>query len=408
MHTQRKSIKSFFFKNFFVLCLIILGGLSLCLLLDHHQSEFTVSVLEVAFVFYALVTYLWTKSTRVPVILVIRWLSLLYIVLSYIYAVVYKDRNVLDFMLIYKCFIYLFFLTFLTEKTLISFRTTNNFFYILLGLFLMKYLAMIIIMKEFRPTLYMENNFELMLIYALYLVRYAVTKEKYLHFLALVGLITILSLSRASLLMYSVLVLFVIYDSFKKTRVFIIPGAMIVLGGVVYYIFAQRSDSLEDVDRYKFMLVWWDNVKDWNLLQWLVGAERITPLNAYSCKVMGYFIALFSYGHDGTCYSVVLHSFLFRIIYDHGVLGLFFVVGATYLLLAKNGVQVKIILPFIAIVIVNGMSVSSFNNLFFAISMVFLMCTNVSFSDQELPGADDEEDDGEGRELNLATDLKNI
>ncbi|WP_442589224.1 hypothetical protein ACSBL2_24715 [Pedobacter sp. AW31-3R] len=396
MQKERQTVKSFFFKNFFVLCLVILGLTSLCLLLDHHQSEFTVSVLEVTFMFYAVASYLWTRGTDSPLMITIRWSSFFYVVISYVYAVVYKERNVLDFIMIYKCFFYLFFLTFLSGKTLIAFKTTNWMFIILLGLFILKYVALIVIMKEDRPTLYMENNFELMLIYALFLVRYSATKGKYLHFLGLVGLITILSLSRASLLMYSVIVLFVIYDSFKKTRVFFIPGAIMVLGAVVYYIFTQRDANLEEVDRYKFMLVWWSNIHDWNILQWLVGAERITPLSAYSCRVMGYFVNLFSYAHDGSCYSVVLHSFLFRIIYDHGLLGLVFVVGSTWALMAKNKVAPKIILVFITIVLINGLSVSSFNNLFFAISMVFLMTTNMEFPKEEEAQEQIEEKETEG------------
>jgi hypothetical protein len=229
----------------------------------------------------------------------------------------------------------------------------------------------------------MENNFELMFVYALYLIRYTVTKEKYLWWLAFAGVITILSLSRSSLLMYSVLVLFVIYDSFKKTRVFIIPGAMMVLGVAVYMIFSTRSDSLEDVDRYRFMLVWWSQVKDWDLFSWLFGAPRISRLSSDACSYMSYFRMMFSRSGDGTCYSVVLHSFLLRIIYDHGILGLVFVVWAVYQCLVKSGIRKDVILVFITIVIINGLSVSSFNNLFFAISMVFLMTTNVTFLEEE-------------------------
>ena len=238
---------------------------------------------------------------------------------------------------------------------------------------------MILVMHDDRPLMFMENNFELMFIYALYLVRYSVTKTRCFQLLGLVGLITILSLSRSSLLMYSVLVLFVIYDSFKKTRIFFIPGAVLLLGGIIYYVFSQRSSSLEDIDRYRFMLVWWSNVMDWPFWQWLVGAERITPLSVESCSTMSYFVNLFSYDQDGTCYSVILHSFIFRIIYDHGILGLIFVIGTTYILLIKNNVKTLISVTFIAIVLLNGLSVSSFNNLFFAISMLFLMSTNIEF-----------------------------
>ena len=380
IYRQVKNLKSLFFQNFFVATLVILGCISTGLLLTKHQADFSVYVLEATFMIYAALGFWWSKKNpAIPVIIAIRWSSFLYILFSYIYAVGWQGANVLDFLLIYKCFVYLFFLTFLVGKQFMSFVTTNRALVIIFSLFFLKYLFAIVIRGHPRPILYMENNFELMFVYALYLIRYMVTKEKYLYWLAFAGLITILSLSRSSLLMYSVLVLFVIYDSFKKTRVFIIPGALMVLGIAVYMIFSARSDSIEDVDRYRFMLVWWSQVKDWDLFSWLFGSPRISRLSSGACSYMNYFKMMFSKSGDGTCYSVVLHSFLLRIIYDHGILGLVFVIFAVYQCLVKSGIRRDVILVFITIVIINGLSVSSFNNLFFAISMVFLMTTNITF-----------------------------
>lgn len=384
MYKQVKSLKSFFFQNFFVGTLIILGLISTGLILTKHEAEFSVLILEGTFMVYAALGFWWTKRSQpITPILAIRWLSFFYILLSYFYAVGINGANVLDFLLIYKCFVYLFFLTFLAGKELMTFVTTNKLMLIIFGLFFLKYLAAILIAHEDRPILYMENNFELMFVYALYLIRYSVNKKKYLWWLAFAGVITILSLSRSSLLMYSVLVLFVIYDSFKKTRVFIIPGAILVLGVIVYVIFSARSSSLEEVDRYRFMLVWWTQVDDWNIFQWLFGAPRVSRLSSGACSYMNYFKMMFSRSGDGTCYSVVLHSFLLRIIYDHGILGLVFVIYASYQCLIKSRVRKDITWVFITIVLINGLSVSSFNNLFFAISMVFLMTTNVRFPEQE-------------------------
>jgi hypothetical protein len=374
-----KTIKSLFFKEFFPLVLVGIGLISFGLLLKKHDLDYGMSLMECVLMLYAIASYLWARSKQITVVVFIRWACFSYIALSYLYAVVYKQANVLDFLLIYKSFIYLYFLTFLAGRKLMSFNSINRLTLLLFGIFFFKYFVMVALGLSARPIVYAENNFELMLLYALYMIRYSVTKEKYLHLLAFVGIITILSLSRSSLLMYSVLFLFVIYDSFKKLRVFFIPGALIILGGIVVYIFAQRSDSLEDVDRYRFMLVWWTNVQDWNILQWMVGSERITPLSAYSCGMMNYFKTLFSYSNNGTCYSVILHSFIFRVLYDHGVLGFLFIIWSTYTMLIKSKVRKDMIWVFIVIVLINGLSVSSFNNLFFAISMVFLMSTNMEF-----------------------------
>lgn len=384
MYKQVKSLKSFFFQNIFVITITSLGLVSIALLLTKRQAEFTEYTLEALFMIYAFLGFWWTKKQKIiPSIIFIRWASILYLILSYFWAVMYKGANVQDFLLIYKFIIYFFFLTFLTGKELMTFNGTNRVFMIALGLFSTKYLLAIVVKGENRPILFMENNFELMFIYALFLVRYTVTKEKSLMLLAFAGVITILSLSRSSLLMYSVLVLFVFYDTFKKTRVFIVPGAILVLGVVAYVVFSQRSDSLEDVDRYRFMLVWWSQVKDWNIFEWLFGAPRISRLSSGACSYMNYFKMMFSRSGDGTCYSVVLHSFLLRVIYDHGILGLVFIIYACYQLLVKSGVRKDVSWVFITIVLINGLSVSSFNNLFFAVSMVFLMTTNVRFPEQE-------------------------
>jgi len=390
LQTQGNNLKAFYFQNIFIVVLVTLALVSSLLLMTKHQAAWTENVLEATFMSYALVCYWWAKrDVRFSGILLIRWLSFLYVVGSYIYAIHYNNANVFDFLKIYKCYIYLFFLTFLTDKRLMTFAGANRLITILFSLFFLKYILMIATGRSFRPIVYMENNFELMFLYALYLIRYTVTKKNYLFLLGLVGLITVLSLSRSSLLMYSVLVFFVIYDSFKKTRVFIIPGAAIVLGVVVYYIFTQRSSSLEQVDRYRFMLVWWSNVNNWNFWQWMVGADRITPLSPQSCSYMNYFKMMFSYKEDGTCYSVVLHSFIFRVLFDHGILGFASLMYSVYLLLVRSKVRKDVTLVFLTIVLLNGLSVSSFNNLFFAISMVFLMTTNTEYQLEEAKEQDD-------------------
>jgi hypothetical protein len=92
---------------------------------------------------------------------------------------------------------------------------------------------------------------------------------------------------------------------------------------------------------------------------------------------------LFSRSGNGTCYSVVFHSFLLRAIFDHGILGLVFIIFSAYKLLVVSGVRKGAAVVFVAIVIINGLSVSSFNNLFYAVSTVFLMATNTEFPEEE-------------------------
>lgn len=354
-----------------------MGIVSLAFLLVRKQAGPMISGLEGLLVIYCGGAFLWAKSRRTDSILIVQVSLFLYIILSWLYAVIYNKANLLDFLMIYKSFIYLFLLTFLANKRLMTAKGVINFYSILLVIFFLKYLLAFVLGTDDRPVVYEENNFELMLLYALFLVRYSVTRDKYLPILAVLGIITLLSLSRSSLLMYSILVMYVYYSSFRKTWMFILPIASVLLGVLVYYIFSQRSESLEEIDRFKFLTIFITEVRGWNIWQWLVGNERITPLSYYSCADMSYFQRLFSFSGDGSCYSVVLHSFLLRVILDHGLLGLVFIVYSTWLMLRKSGITNEIAVVFISIVLINGLSVSSFNNLFFAISMVFMMTTNL-------------------------------
>lgn len=370
-------MKAFIFTKLFIIVMGGMGLISLAFLLVRKQADPMLTGLEGLLVLYCGASFLWARSKRIDSVLILQGSLALYLVGSWVYAVVYRQANVLDFLMIYKSFVYLFLLTFLTNKRLMTARSVINFYTVLLGIFLLKYLLAFVLGTDDRPIVYEENNFELMLLYALFLVRYRITSEKYLLIMGVLAVITLLSLSRSSLLMYSLLVLYVFIKSFPKTWVFIVPVASVMMGVMIYYIFSQRSGSLEEIDRYKFMLVFWSEVRDWNAWQWLTGNERITPLSYYSCADMSYFKRLFSYSGDGTCYSVVLHSFLLRVILDHGLLGLIFIIYATWLMLSKSGMEKDALFVFLAIVVINGLSVSSFNNLFFAISMVFLMTTNV-------------------------------
>lgn len=371
-------MRAFIFTKLFIIVMGGMGLISLAFLLVRKQADPMLAGLEGLLVIYCGAAFLWARSKRMDSVLILQGSLALYLIGSWLYAVVYRQANVLDFLMIYKSFAYLFLLTFLTNKRLMTARSVVNFYTVLLVIFFLKYLLAFVLGTDDRPIVYEENNFELMLLYALFLVRYRITSENYLLIMAVLAVITLLSLSRSSLLMYSVLVLYVFIRSFPRTWVFIVPAASAILGVVIYYIFSQRSGSLEEIDRYKFMLVFWGEVKGWNVWQWLAGNERITPLSYYACADMSYFKRLFSYSGDGTCYSVVLHSFLLRVILDHGLLGLIAIIYATWLMLRKSGMQNDAIFVFVAIVVINGLSVSSFNNLFFAISMVFLMTTNMT------------------------------
>jgi hypothetical protein len=180
--------------------------------------------------------------------------------------------------------------------------------------------------------------------------------------------------------MYSIVFFFVINKKIDtmnnnakiyKTILFLAGFIFIFL--LIFLVFSSRGDNIEKIDRYKFMLIFFQETHDWSFFQYLTGAPRITSLSDLASKQLSFYEGLFSYAGDGNCYSVILHSYLLRIIFDHGIIGLVCVIFFTYEILKMSCIDKKIIWVTISILIFNGLSVSSFNSVFFPISMIFMM-----------------------------------
>jgi hypothetical protein len=270
---------------------------------------------------------------------------------------------------------------FAIDKEIFSKTTMLKFINIIYVIFFVKYLACWILNFRIRPTVYVENNFEVMFVSTLYLIRYLLTKNNQLKFLFFLGAIILLSMSRSAILMYLMIFLFVIKERLNKVNrtaiyktICFSAGLLLVLL-LVFLVFVNRGESIEETDRYGFMSIFLYETQDWNFFQYIIGAPRITPLSDFTASRLSWCEDLFSFSGNGTCYSVILHSYILRILFDHGIIGLIYVVFFTYEILKMNRIDTKIIYILISIFLLNGLSVSSFNSVFFPISMIFLMGT---------------------------------
>lgn len=333
------------------------------------------SIIEVVFFVYAL--FVFQMSVKSIKYLLLAFLTMAYILVSFIYAVLFDGANLLDFLMIYKAFIYLFVLLLISKKKIIEFDHLTRFYSVLIFLFLFKYLFLQILSLSDRPTLFVENNFELMFLYALYILIYDRQGIFKLKDISLLGLITILSLSRSSIVIFIALMGYLYVRTMPLKKLIILMPLIIVLGvGVIVLVFAGRSESsIEEIDRYKFFLVFLDNVKDWEVIDFFVGADRISPLSVQSCETLSFYKNLFSFEKDGTCYSVILHSYILRAIYDHGLFGLLFIALIWYLILKDSGIKVDLSILFVFLMLLNGISVSSFNNIFAVLGMAIMLTT---------------------------------
>jgi len=154
-------------------------------------------------------------------------------------------------------------------------------------------------------------------------------------------------------------------------------GIGFILFGVVIAVFIDRLDgrAVESIDRFKFLNNFVIETKGWRLIDYIIGAPRLSPLSENVCDNLRYYSSLFSLSGDGSCYAVIFHSYILRAIFDHGVLGLLMLFYVVFYKLKISGYTQKDSLVFIAVLLLNGLSVSSFNSVYFVLVYVMFILT---------------------------------
>lgn len=297
-----------------------------------------------------------------------------YVMSCFIIMRLTQPSDTLDFIQAYKSFLYIIPLSFIIRKHHFNPYQIKFMFYALLLMFSMKYIYSRIFNFDDalakRPGIFTENNYELILLIILfYLASPSLEKLRTITFVFLAFLV-IISGSRSALL-----ALLVVYTSvyIKRINYKIIISASVLVGlGIIFaYIFSERlaGGSVEDIDRYRFFMVFLDETKNWSIFNYLLGSLPITPLSMSSCTTLYYYQSLFSHSGDGSCYSVILHSYLLRVIFDQGLLGLLFVLAFIFYGLTKAGYSTRQKLCLVGVLIASGLSVSSLNSVYSAISL---------------------------------------
>ncbi|WP_212748120.1 hypothetical protein, partial [Pseudoalteromonas sp. S3178] len=80
-------------------------------------------------------------------------------------------------------------------------------------------------------------------------------------------------------------------------------------------------------------------ISGWGWQEYLIGSQTLTAMPESVCTRLQYYQSLFSAGKPGVCYSVILHTYLTRAIFDHGFLGLLFIFLAVNQLLKLSDVS---------------------------------------------------------------------
>jgi hypothetical protein len=258
-------------------------------------------------------------------------------------------------------------------------------------------LTFVVVGPGTRPGLFLENNFELALFSGLLITCYPhLGRFRGLLVLAL-GLLTVLAGSRSGSILFVIVVVFVITQSTKLNLLarYLLLLTVPIAGLVASAVFDARAAPSGSIDRLNFLGVFEGEVANWDFLDWTVGTWPITPLSSGGCRRLSYYENLFSSVGDGTCYSVIFHAFLMRVVFDAGILGLVLSFGVLLYTMRRAQVTWPVTLALLSIAIANSFSVSGPNSPYVVLPILLaIMTSRAATRSSNQSGAD--QDPGNG------------
>jgi hypothetical protein len=301
-------------------------------------------------------------------------LASFYVFLKVLLLLLYGSASLPDFVQAYKSYIYLVALAFVVRKAAFQGRRLARVTTFLVAAFLLKYAYSLVLGLADRPGIFIENNFELiMLIGLVHLAWPYLGSRQTVVFLGLAATVLISGSRSAALGLLCVYVGLYLRTSIRTWPLHI--AGVTAVGYAVLSVFTSRAadDGAVELDRLVFLNTFLYEVRDWPLWEFLTGSFPLTPLSPGSCASLSFYEILFSRTDPGTCYSVILHSFFLRGAFDHGVLGVVLLYALVWRGLRRSGTSVRDALSLLMLITVSGFSVSAFNNVFVAIVLAVAM-----------------------------------
>jgi hypothetical protein len=282
----------------------------------------------------------------------------------------------IDFIQAHKAYFYLLGLAFYVRRRLFYGPRLANVVTLLLIACLVKYGYSQLLGLDSRPGIYGENNYELIMIIGLFhLGSPYMGSRRPVLFVALTAVV-LLSGSRSAAL--ALVLLYAV--SYLRLRNRLWPLHVLGLGVVgvaVFALFAARDPGgVQTIDRYQFLQTFLYEVRSWPLWEFLTGSYPLTALSPESCSDLSFYASLFSHSTPGVCYSVILHSYLLRAVFDHGLLGLALLYVLLWMVLRRSGASRRDAVLLLGILTISGLSVSAFNNVFAAVTLAVALGLN--------------------------------
>ncbi|EOC7459410.1 hypothetical protein ACI7Y0_001781 [Vibrio cholerae] len=311
------------------------------------------------------------------------WIAIFFLLYIFINLALYLysgSGDIRDFLIVNKFIIYTLCVSLVLPKSLFSREFIQSFFQLLIFFFLVKYLASRIIGIE-RPSLFYESNFEVFFLTVIFSLNFLLQKHKSIFNTIIYIFIILLSGSKSGLFICFVTILYhyvLSYDEEIDIRSVIYKFFLSIPIFSLAYFIQDRFSSMDisKVDRFVFLSLYIDELKSWSLVNYLFGTYPITPLSRDTCSTLSYYESLFSQSGKFECFSVVLHSFILRVTFDHGYIIFAFFLISLFFILINSGLKREYALFLIVIMVLNGISVSSFNSVYIAISFLIVILTN--------------------------------
>lgn len=347
-------------------------------------SPYSHNILPVARIFDAIIIFIAAFMIYKVRISNIELLAIIFISSYFIYytlsSTLLGNAHILDVFQSSKFLVYVIIFIMLSKVPLMRGGEIKYLLLISLFAFFVKYAYSITL--EFtdsmsrRPGVLTENNFELIYLAGLFFFVKDSLKIRE-HILCLLILIAIMLMggSRSAIASFMIAsAVIYVKGNPVRTIAFIIPGMALL--SAAYFIFESRGGfDLNTIDRFRFFNLFMNEMDNRNALNWIAGDSYLTPMMPYTCQMLSFYEKLFSFNYDSTCYSVILHSFLFRVIIDHGLFVYLMTIFFSYYAIKKNTGDMYLALGIVALVTISGLSVSSFNSSIAAF-MVLLAITS--------------------------------
>lgn len=343
------------------------------------------SVLEVAFLTAAVLLALRSRWPRGKLF----WLSVIYVLVHSALALVFSVAPFDEVVRAHKWLLFLVALQFFIGKQTQRPNQILTLTKTLIIAMVLKYAAVIALFgASSRPALFTENNFELALVIGLTTVSIKKFENKYFFWVVLLASAVLMSGSRSAAIGFVALIVYIAVTTESRNVVlkYFWTISCLIAFLLPVLVFQSRSTSLETLDRLNFFNLFQLEISHWQFLDWILGAPSLTQLSSYTCQSLSYYESLFSSANDGTCYSVIWHSFVLRLVFDFGIFGILLAVIGFYLTLRKAGVSWVLAVTLLALSLINGFSVSGLNNIYVVLPFVYAITTS---SNPERPSEGD-------------------